>query len=186
MVAVARRRHPATEFHVADASNLPFDSERFDAVVIGFALFMMVEPEKALHEARRVLVPGGKVAATVWDWPVPGFEMFYGPMAKYLPEEPVLGGDLPLFGVSDPAVLASVLKGAGFLEAAVEPLPIVWEMASIDRLFDALATLRDFGDLEEHQVQSFRAEVVANGEEYKRGGSYAVPFPALLLSGTKA
>jgi hypothetical protein len=34
-------------------------------------------------------------------------------------------------------------------------------------------------------LHSFRSEVVTAAQQYKRGGSYFVPFPALLLTGTK-
>jgi SAM-dependent methyltransferase len=185
MVAVARQRSPQIEFEVADAADLPFDDDTFDAVVMGFALFMMAEPDKALHEAHRVLAPGGKVACTVWDWPVPGFELFYSPMERYVPEEPVLGGNPPLFGVSDADVLKAVLAKAGFVDPAVERLPIVWELASPDELFNALATLRDFSDISNDVLSSFRSEVAAGAEAYKREERYFVPFPALLLAGTK-
>jgi ubiquinone/menaquinone biosynthesis C-methylase UbiE len=185
MVAVARKRYPRIEFDVADAADLPFDDDTFDAVVMGFALFMMAEPEKALHEAYRVLVHGGRVACTVWDWPVPGFDLFYSRMEKYVPEEPVLGGDPPLFGVSDAEVLKAVLAQAHFVHPAVESLPIVWKLASPDELFDALASLRDFSDVPADVLNSFRSEVVTAAQQFKRGGSYFVPFPALLLTGTK-
>ncbi len=55
MVAVAQRRYPNIDFTVADATDLPFSDGDFDAVVMGFALFMMAEPDKALREAHRVL-----------------------------------------------------------------------------------------------------------------------------------
>jgi len=186
MVAVARKRYPRIEFDVADAANLPFDEDLFDAVVMGFALFMMAEPDTVLHEAHRVLVPGGKVACTVWDWPVPGFDVFYSPMERYVPEEPVLGGDPRLFGVSDARVLKAVLAQANFVDPVVKRLPIVWELASPDELFNALATLRDFTDVPEDTLSAFRSEVAAGAEAYKRAERYVVPFPALILVGTKS
>ncbi len=185
MVDVARARHPGAEFDVADAAKLPFDDGSFDAAVIGFVLFMMAEPHTALREAHRVLVPGGKVACTVWDWPVPGFDLFYSRMEKYAPEEPMLGGDPPLFGVSDHDVLRNALSQAEFVDPTVERLPMIWELASADHLFDALATLRDFSGLSETALRAFRADVVSAVGEYQQGGRYFIPFPALLLSGRK-
>jgi len=185
MVAVARDTYPGIDFRLADAAQLPFDDGAFDAVVMGFALFMMAEPHQALRETHRVLAPGGRFACTVWAWPVPGFDLFYSPMERFVREEPVLGGDPPLFGVSDRDVLQSVLAEAGFADPSVESLPIVWELASPDELFDALATLRDFSDVSDDLLMAFRSEVATGAEQYRREGSYFVPFPALLLTGTR-
>lgn len=184
MIAVARRTHPGIAFKVADAANLPFDEASFDAVVMGFALFLMAEPDAVLHEAQRVLVSGGRACFSLWDWPVPGFDLFYAAMAKYLPQESVVG-EPPLMGVSDRGLLARKLEAAGFAEVKVKPLPIVWELAEPERLFDALATLRDFSSLSDEALREFRAEVAGGTRTYERDGRCFVPFPALLLSGTK-
>lgn len=125
------------------------------------------------------------MACAVWDWPVPGFDLFYSAMERYVPEEPVLGGDPPLFGVSDADVLRAFLARAEFADPALDSLPIVWELASPDELFDALATLRDFSDVPADALNAFRAEVATAAKQYKRGPSYFIPFPALLLTGTK-
>lgn len=50
-------------FEVADATNLPYEDDSFDAVLIANALHVMPEPEKALQEIDRVLRPGGVLIA---------------------------------------------------------------------------------------------------------------------------
>jgi phosphatidylethanolamine/phosphatidyl-N-methylethanolamine N-methyltransferase len=49
------------EFSVGDAYRLPFASTMFDVVVISNALHVMLEPERALSEAYRVLKPDGRL-----------------------------------------------------------------------------------------------------------------------------
>ncbi len=46
-------------FEQQDATNLPYENDSFDAVMIANALHIMPEPEKALVEIKRVLKPGG-------------------------------------------------------------------------------------------------------------------------------
>ena len=50
-------------FAVADAADLPFEYDSFDAVLIANALHVMPEPEKALGEIDRVLRDGGVLIA---------------------------------------------------------------------------------------------------------------------------
>ena len=50
-------------FSVQDATNLPYEDESFDAVMIANALHIMPEPEKALSEIKRVLKKDGLLFA---------------------------------------------------------------------------------------------------------------------------
>lgn len=61
MLAVGRKRHPDIEFVFADATNLPFKANEFDAVTISFGLRNVVDVEKALAEMHRVTKPGGSI-----------------------------------------------------------------------------------------------------------------------------
>ena len=61
MLAVGRKRHPEIEFVFADATNLPFKDDEFDAVTISFGLRNVVNVEKALAEMYRVTKPGGRI-----------------------------------------------------------------------------------------------------------------------------
>ena len=61
MLAVGRKRHPDIEFVFADATNLPFKANEFDAVTISFGLRNVVDVEQALAEMHRVTKPGGSI-----------------------------------------------------------------------------------------------------------------------------
>jgi SAM-dependent methyltransferase len=55
------------EWRQADAMQLPFADESFDAVVCQFGAMFFPDKAKAFAEARRVLKPGGVFLFNVWD-----------------------------------------------------------------------------------------------------------------------
>ncbi|WP_229070933.1 class I SAM-dependent methyltransferase [Actinoplanes sp. DH11] len=62
MLAVARQRATRpVELREADAGNLPFGDGSFDTVVCALSLCTIPDPQAAIEEARRVLVPGGRL-----------------------------------------------------------------------------------------------------------------------------
>jgi ubiquinone/menaquinone biosynthesis C-methylase UbiE len=72
MLAGARRRFagdPRIELRHADAGALPFDDATFDSVNIANAVHCFPDVDAALREARRVLKPGGRLAANVLLFP---------------------------------------------------------------------------------------------------------------------
>lgn len=65
--AIAVGTDRPVEWHQADAMNLPFRDEEFDAVVCQFGVMFFPDKSKAFSEARRVLKPGGIFIFNVWD-----------------------------------------------------------------------------------------------------------------------
>lgn len=55
------------EWREADAMQLPFDEQSFDAVVCQFGVMFFPDKSRAFSEARRVLKPGGTLLFNVWD-----------------------------------------------------------------------------------------------------------------------
>ena len=65
MLAAAREADPELETHLADAADLPFDDSAFDLVVAFMSLQDIDDFERAIREAGRVLVPGGRLCVAV-------------------------------------------------------------------------------------------------------------------------
>jgi SAM-dependent methyltransferase len=67
-VDVARSRCPDAQFLIGDLQEaLPFEADRFDAVVFSNSLQFVAKPIDAVREAARVLRVGGRVAIAVFD-----------------------------------------------------------------------------------------------------------------------
>ena len=61
------RAVPAADLRVADAQHLPFPDATFDYVLAWGCLMHMPDTEKAISEIYRVLKPGGRVAAMMYN-----------------------------------------------------------------------------------------------------------------------
>ncbi|MCS3842873.1 class I SAM-dependent methyltransferase [Microbacterium sp. AK031] len=72
MLAEGRRRHGNLKnlsFVEADAMNLPFADDEFDAVTMSYGLRNVQQPKKALAELFRVTKPGGRVVINEFSTP---------------------------------------------------------------------------------------------------------------------
>jgi SAM-dependent methyltransferase len=65
--AASRGTQHSVEWRQADALQLPFQNETFDAVVCQFGVMFFPDKSRAYSEARRVLRPGGVFIFNVWD-----------------------------------------------------------------------------------------------------------------------
>lgn len=67
-------RHPGVDVRLGRAEAIPFDDHEFDCALAQLVLHFVTDPDLAAGELRRVVRPGGIVAACVWDF-ADGMEM---------------------------------------------------------------------------------------------------------------
>lgn len=185
MLAEARRTVPGVEFRSASAEALPFSDGTFDAVVANATLHHLGEPEKALAEARRVLIAGGRIACTVWAAPetLEAFGIFFAAVGEHAGSAELPHG--PLFGVTDHATLSALFTGAGFTDVRIETLPTSWRMASLDELLRALGTWGQLDTFPEPVRGKIEATVRGAAPRYQVDGGLVIPNPMLLIAASR-
>jgi SAM-dependent methyltransferase len=126
MMNYARQKFGAdenVEWKQADASDLPFDNESFDAVVCQFGLMFVPDKARAAREALRVLKPGGKFLFSVWD-AIERNDLAHTAhttVAKYFDDDPPDFYQIP-FSLHDVGTIRSLLT-SGFIDTQIKPLP---------------------------------------------------------------
>jgi ubiquinone/menaquinone biosynthesis C-methylase UbiE len=132
MLAAARTAvpHASIEWLEGNALSMPLPDAAFDAVVCeqGFQFF----PDKraALHEMRRVLVPGGRLVMAVWrsSEHAPGFRVLEEALARRVGAAQAA---LPPFSLGDAQAIRALVTNAGFREVHIraEVKLIRWQSA---------------------------------------------------------
>jgi ubiquinone/menaquinone biosynthesis C-methylase UbiE len=142
MLELARRRQPELEFRHGDAERLPFEDASFDAVVGGFVVSHLPDPERAVAEAVRVLRPHGSVAFSIWDRPERN--RMNGVFSDAVADagldaaaaEPVVGPDSYRF--ADDAAFEALLADAGLVEVQVETIALTLSVPDADAAWNGL------------------------------------------------
>lgn len=185
MIAEARRKVTDVEFRTASADSLPFDDGSFDAVVANGVLHHLGDPDRALQEACRVLVPGGRIACTVWAAPetLQAFGVFFAAVEEHAGSADLPHG--PLFGVADEETLSSLLTDNGFTDVSATVLDTVWRMESIDTLLRAFGTWAQLDAFPDSTRASIEASVREAALAYASGDGLEIPNPMVLIQGAR-
>ena len=116
------------EFIEADAEQLDFETESFDAIVSRAALMFLHDVAGTLTGLRSFLKPGGRLAASVWgDRHKVQFAAAGSIIATELGLPPQPPGQPGVFALADPCHLEKLLLQAGFRDVETGALAVIFE-----------------------------------------------------------
>ena len=131
LLAIARERLPAGTFVEGEMDRLPFDDETFDAVVAFNALQFADDPCAAVAEGRRVLRPGGLLAAATFAEAERNESTALHLALERLRSDAEDGPHRP-YELSRPGGLEQLLDGAGVEPLMSGEVPLAWAHESVD------------------------------------------------------
>jgi SAM-dependent methyltransferase len=123
------------EWRQADALDLPWPDESFDAVVCQFGVMFFPDKAKAFSEVRRVLKPGGVFVFNVWDRMSENefADIITEALGVMFPDDPPRFLDRTPYGYYDHDVIRQHLRSGGFDDAPqIETLAVRSRAASSD------------------------------------------------------
>ena len=120
------------ETRVMDGENLELGDDSFDAVVSRVGLIYFPDQHKALTGMKRVLKPGGRVAAITYSTPENNkfFSVPVGIIRRRANLPPPLPGQPGPFSLGGPGVLQAAYEKAGFRDVQVRRVPSPLRMPS--------------------------------------------------------
>ena len=170
------------EFRVIDAERIDLPTADVDAVLVRWGVMLVLDQEAAVREMRRVLRPGGRLAAAVWAdaelnrWAsIPQRALLDHGLVP--PPEP---GSPGMFVLADTETLRELLAGAGFTEIEIEPIDFEFRHPSFEdwwatHLDLSSASAEAVGGLSEEDHEALRADL------REQLAPYTAPDGSLML-----
>jgi SAM-dependent methyltransferase len=133
-----RKRLPGVDVRRGSAEELPFVDGEFDAALAQLVVNFMRDPAKGVLEMRRVVRPGGIVAACVWDYPgeMTLLRSFWDAAVDLEPELAAAADERTAMDFDEEGELADLLRRAGVgdveegaivVSAEYEDFEALWE-----------------------------------------------------------
>ncbi|HEY2259652.1 MAG TPA: methyltransferase domain-containing protein [Solirubrobacteraceae bacterium] len=198
MLEIARSRarkagiESSVEFKLIDLEWIDLETASVDAALCRWGIMLIVDPEAAAREVRRVLRPGGRAAFAVWDVPdrnpwatIPSRALIELGHAE--PPDPEAPG---MFALAPAEKIQELLQGAGFVEVSVLAVGVerryerleqfIQDTTEISPLFGA--TVRELSESDRAAVQD---RIEASAAEYTADdGSVVLPGRSLVAVGS--
>ncbi|HEX3358895.1 MAG TPA: class I SAM-dependent methyltransferase [Tepidisphaeraceae bacterium] len=141
-IAMARRKFPESQWYVANATALPFPEASFDVVAFSSVLHHIPDFRSALHEAMRILRPGGQVFAFDPNLLHPAMALFRWPKSPFYSSNGVSPNESPLM----PGRLRRDFQQAGFVDLHQRAQADLPYRSVAPKLLNACLSLYNSGD----------------------------------------
>jgi len=190
MVEVARARGADAglqnvEYRQLELEWIDLEAASVDAVICRWGIMLIVDPDAAAQEARRVLRPGGRASFAVWDGPernpwatVPSRALIG--LGHSAPPDPDAPG---MFRLAADGRLQEVLEGAGFIEVSVQPVRVQRHYETLDQYIEETVDMSPMFSGTFHELSG--ADRAAVLEQISAGAQqFTAEDGSVLLPGT--
>jgi len=138
------------DYRVLDAQTMDLEGESFDGVICRWGFMLMPDPEAAVRECRRVLVPGGRLVFAVFTGP--DENPFASIPARILIESGHLPRPTPewqpgILALGDRTRVQALLDGAGFTSTHIDAVDMTWRFSNAADYWRFLVDLTALGPL---------------------------------------
>lgn len=195
MLEVARARAAAAgienvEFARLELEWIDLPTASVDAILCRWGIMLIVDPEAAASEIRRVLRSGGRIAVAVWDnadrnpWAtIPSRALVELGHAE-APDPNAPG----MFALAAPGRLQELLESAGFLDVIVDRVEVNRAYSGVDAYIEEILDLSGvFSDalagLSDAQQAELASRIATLAEPFRAGdGSLLLPGRSLVAA----
>jgi ubiquinone/menaquinone biosynthesis C-methylase UbiE len=171
------------ECRTMDAEKMDLPDDSIDGAICRWGYMLMLDPQSALKETRRVLKDGGNLAFSVWGSPVENpWVTLVGMVLTQQGHPPQADpfGPGGMFSMADPDTIRAMATDAGFNEVTVEDMEVHWKFPTFEdvwgfmsELVGAVATLMT--ELSDEEIQELRGQLQAAAETDHSDSGYDFP-----------
>ena len=160
MLLITRMRLGAfgnVSFEVGRAAGIPLENGSQDVVLSSLVLMFTITKKGAAREIARVLRPGGRLVASVWDVPERcDIVHFQKTIGKFAPDPPARG--VGPASMADPEPFLAELRSYG-VEASYESRTMEWSHASFEDAWETFANVTA-ARMSPEQIAQAKAQVL--------------------------
>ncbi len=178
----------AIDWHVGDATSLPFDDGAYDAVLCQMGLMFMADRVAAVAEMHRVLVRGGRVVVNTPGAIQPPFVVLEQAIVEHISAD--LGGFVrAVFSMHDPDALAALLRDAGLRDVSASVSPVRLRLPAPAEFLWQYINLTPMGPLVAKATEAARSamerQAVDAWQPYVVDGTIRAEQPMVVATGRR-
>lgn len=173
-----------------DVSAMPFDNQTFDAISCRCGFMFFPDMDVALSEMIRVLKPGGRIIAAVWNVPQKNFWIAVSmeTMISRLQLKPPAPGAPGLFRCAEQGYMTALFRKAGLQYIHEKEVAGKLSCNTIDTYWNFISEVASptaFSKADESIKQQIKNEVLDKALKRCPTGSIAFDSNAIVIAGVK-
>jgi SAM-dependent methyltransferase len=179
------------ELRVLDIEAIDLPDAAVDGVISRMVLMLVPDIAAALGEIHRVLRPGARLSAAVWDTVErnPWAPVLWDVIERMTDIPQARPGGPGMFTLADAGKLRSLLSAAGFGEIHIESIPVAWTYPDFETYWRTQSSLNGaitqllptLADADRRRIADAVREAV---EPFRTGSGYRAPGSALGVVAT--